>query len=96
MKKSFFASLIVAVMITASSIFLFNSCDNEMAKHFGGTLTVKVKEGYKVTEATWKDNQIWYFVEPMEKDYHPKTKEFIECSEYGVLEGKVVFVESKK
>lgn len=85
-------------ILSLLTLLLFSSCqffDNRWAKHYGGTMTIKVKKGYKVTEATWKDDQLWYLVEPMDDDYTPKTKEFIENSEYGVLEGKVIFKESR-
>jgi hypothetical protein len=31
----------------------------------------------------------------MEKDYQPKVKKFVESSNVGVLESKVIFIESK-
>ncbi len=49
----------------------------------------------KLVEATWKENNLWYLVEPMEEDYVPKTKVFIENSNAGMIEGKVTFVETR-
>lgn len=92
MKKLYLLSAIVAGGLSMACL---TSCDNHIARKFGGTVTVKVKKGYKVTEATWKDDQLWYFTEPMEDNYEPKKKEFVESSEYGVLEGKVIFKESR-
>lgn len=72
----------------------FTSCtDNELAKKYGGTATIEVPAGYKVTSATFKENDIWYFMEPMEDDYVPTTKIFQEYSNYGIIEGTVKFVE---
>lgn len=78
-------------------IFLLStSCtENIRTRRFGGTLDINVKKGYKVTSATWKENQLFYFIEPMEYDYNPKEKRFIESSSYGILESEVIFIESK-
>lgn len=88
--KRFIRFIIVIIILCAVC-----SCDNYMAKHMGGTLKIKVEPGYKVTEATWKDGELWYFTEPMNDDYIPVTKKFVEHSEYGILEGTVEFIESK-
>lgn len=49
----------------------------------------------KLVEATWKDSDLWYLVEPMDSDYVPKTKIFKENSMIGIMEGEVKFIESK-
>ena len=61
------------------------SCENYTTKHWGGTMTINVEPGYKVTSATFKDDEIWYFVEPMDSDYTPKEKKLVEKSKYGAL-----------
>lgn len=83
------------VLVIILSIIMFSGCQQSITRNFGGTTTVKLEPGQRLVEATWKDNNLWYLVEPMEPDYTPKTKEFIESSNYGVLEGKVIFIESK-
>lgn len=90
MKKVLFGVLIIVCVV------LLISCDNYVARHLGGTVTVEVEPGYKVTSATWKETDLFYFIEPMEEDYTPKTKKFVESSTYGVIEGEVVFKESRK
>jgi hypothetical protein len=81
--------------IIAMSVFCLTSCDQYVSKKFGGTTTIKLEKGEKLIEATWKeDGNIWYLVEPMDSNYTPKTKIFKESSTYGVLEGKVIFIES--
>ena len=71
------------------------SCENYTTKHLGGTMTINVEPGYKVTSATFKDDEIWYFVEPMDSDYTPKEKKLVEKSKYGALEGTIIFNETK-
>ena len=74
---------------------LFTSCEQYVARKFGGNVNINVEKGYKVTSATWKENDLFYFIEPMEKDYQPKVKKFVESSNVGILESKVIFIESK-
>lgn len=71
------------------------SCENYTTKHWDGTMTIDVAPGYKVTSATFKDDEIWYFVEPMESSYIPSQKKFVEKSMYGALEGTIIFNETK-
>lgn len=75
-------------------LFVSGCTENQYARTFGGTMKVKVKSGYKVTSATWKEDDLFYFIEPMEKDYQPKKKYFIEDSNFGMVESEVVFIES--
>ena len=82
---------LVVIMLT----FMLTSCEQYITRNYGGTTTINLEKGQKLIEVTWKEGNLWYLVEPMESDYTPKTKEFIESSNYGVLEGKVIFVESK-
>jgi len=77
-------------------VFCLTSCDQFVTREFGGTTTIKLSPGQKLVECTWKgDGDLWYLVEPMDSDYVPKTKEFIESSMVGVMEGKVIFIETK-
>lgn len=82
---------LVVIMLT----FMLTSCEQYITRKYGGTTTINLEKGQKLIEVTWKEGNLWYLVEPMESDYTPKTKEFIESSNYGVLEGKVIFIESK-
>lgn len=69
------------------------SCENYTTKHWGGTMTVDVEPGYKVTSATFKEDEIWYFVEPMDSTYVPSQKKLVEKSMFGALEGTIIFNE---
>ena len=72
------------------------SCEQQITRQYGGTTTINLEKGEKLVEVTWKDGgDLWYLVEPMDSDYIPKVKVFKESSIYGVLEGKVVFIENK-
>jgi hypothetical protein len=84
------------ILFIIATVALFSSCtEQERARMYGGNTTINVPAGYKVTSATWKENDIFYFIEPMEADYTPKEKVFVESSSWGVLESKVTFVETR-
>ena len=76
-------------------LICFASCQNTIVKTCGGSMTIKLEKGQKLMEVTWKGDDVWYLTEPMDSDYVPKTKVFQEDSRFGVLEGKITFIESK-
>lgn len=71
------------------------SCENTTTRHLGSTMTIDVEPGYKVTNATFKDEEIWYFVEKMDSTYVPTQKKLVEKSMYGVFEGAIIFKERR-
>ncbi|ALA07216.1 hypothetical protein SECTIM467_92 [Brevibacillus phage SecTim467] len=69
---------------------------NPVARSFGGTITVDVPKGQKFVNATWKDkDSIWYITRPMREGETPETFFFQEDTTLGILEGTVIFKESK-
>ena len=86
----------IFILCTIVSMFVMSSCtENVRAKKYGGTYTIKLDPGYKLVEATWKEASLWYLVEPMDSTDTPKTKIFKEDSSLGIIEGKVIFVETR-
>lgn len=83
------------ILILIFTSMMITGCDQYISRHAGGTTTIKLDKGDKLIEATWKEGSLWYLTEPMDSDYVPKKKTFKESSMYGVLEGKVIFIESK-
>ena len=89
--KKIFMAIVLCLVCT-----LISSCTEQMlVREFGGTLTIDVPKGYKVTSATWKHAQVFYFIEPMEEGYTPKEKMFIESSSFGINESQIIFKENK-
>ena len=74
--------------------FSFMSCQI-VTRKYGGKTTINLNPGEKLVEATWKDAEIWYLTEPMDSDYVPKVQTFRESSVLGVVQGEVIFVETK-
>lgn len=83
------------IYLTALCAICMTSCENYTTKHFGGSMTIDVEPGYKVTSATFKEDEIWYFIEPMDRSYIPKQKKLVEKSMFGTLEGTIIFNETR-
>jgi hypothetical protein len=86
----------IYLFLSILTILSFSSCtEQERARNFGGKIEIEVPAGYKVTSATWKECELFYFLEPMEEGYVPKEKRFIESSSYGIFESEVTFKEKR-
>jgi hypothetical protein len=82
---------LAAILVLAASL---TGC-NSVAKNFGGTVNVDLPENQKLLEATWKESSIWYLTRPMREGEVPETYTFQEDTTFGIMEGKVIFKESK-
>ena len=85
----------LAVLATIVFVLLGCSGCNMMAKSYGGTTSVDLPTGQKLTEVTWKDNSLWYLTRPMREEEEAETWTFQEQSNSGIMEGKVILKESK-
>ena len=68
-------------------IALLVSCtDNERAKNFGGTETIKIAPNEKFINITWKKDNLWVIVQDTVTGvYYAKEK-----SSFGVMQGKII------
>lgn len=83
-------------LITFAALTLFMGCtENQRAKNWGGSMTVNLECGQRLTVATWKDDHMWYLTAPMPEGYTPVTSFFHEDSSWGVANGLVVFKECR-
>ena len=87
MKKYLF--LLIALVARCSCT------QNQMARTYGGKMTIELPKGEKLINATWKEANLFYLTEPMEEGYIPKSKKFRESSNFGVWESEITFVESR-
>lgn len=88
--RKFFITLLILVLG-----FLTSCTDNYKARHLGGTETITLPKGQLLIAATWKETSLWYLTEPMPEGYVPRTKIFQEKSGAGLIEGTIVFIETK-
>jgi hypothetical protein len=79
----------------AATLFTTSCTENARAKAWGGTATVDLAPNTKLIGATWKEADLWYLTRPMRADEVAETSSLIEQSNFGLVEGKVVFKENK-
>lgn len=96
--STFYASVLLFFLCPlVLSLSLLSGCTQQaMTKEFGGTTTLELEPGYKLIEITWKDDNLWYLVRPLEEGEEPTTYIFQEKSSFGLIEGTVKIIESKK
>jgi len=78
MKKFIFLSLVVVALMSCT--------DNQRARNFGGTETIKLEPNEEFINITWKQDNLWVIV----KDKNTGKFYAREKSSFGVMQGKVV------
>ena len=86
---------ILFIMAAILSMVAISCTQNQRARNLGGTMEVKVKPGYKVTMATWKNDDLFYMIEEMDSSYFPKKKILVEEASFGIFQTEVTFTESR-
>ena len=81
------------VLLLVISLLLCSCTEQQRAKEWGGIVTISLPEGKRLVNATWKDSHLWYLTEERNQDQKPRTLEFIESSTWGLMNGKVIFIE---
>lgn len=78
MKKLILLSLVVVALMSCT--------DNQRARNFGGTETIKLEPNEEFVNITWKQDNLWIIVK------NKNTGKFYarEKSSFGVMQGKVV------
>lgn len=73
-------------MVAITLLALVSCTDNQRARSFGGTETVKLEPNEKFINITWKQDNLWIIVQDtVTGNYYAREK-----SSFGVLQGKVV------
>jgi len=87
--KKLFMLIVVGFLLVS-----FISCtENQRAKSFGGNAKVKLEQGKKLVNVTWKEDNLWILVVDREGNETPKTYQFSEESSFGLLEGSYTIIE---
>lgn len=86
-------NLIVLALCTVVVVSLTGCGCQPVARSLGGTVNVTVPKGKTLVSATWKQDSLWYLVRDRRPDEKPATQQLLESSTFGVLEGRVNFVE---
>lgn len=90
MRKIYSVALLFVMMMIATAC-----TEQSMTRQFGGKMNIKLPKGERLLTATWKDSNLFYLTEPMDSDYIPKNKKFVESSSFGVWESEITFIETK-
>jgi hypothetical protein len=85
----------IPLIILCSLALLFGCTENHRVKHWGGIMDINLPRNEKLVSVEWKGSSLWYLTRPMQTNEAPEIHNFVEKSNLGVAEGKVVFVESK-
>jgi len=80
------------------ALLSLTSCDNTMAKKFGGSMTVNLEKDQKLVNCSWKsngksDSSLWILTRPRKEGETSETYKYFEKSTFGVLEGSVTIIE---
>lgn len=87
MKKLLFVALLL--------VSLASCTENGRVRAWGGTGTINLEQGKKLVHVTWKDADLWYLTREMTPADVAETYRFSESSQFGVLEGTYIIVETK-
>ena len=83
------------VILVLAIAMMFSCTENSRAKRFGGEAKLDVPCGQKVINITWKESELWYSTIPMEAGYVPVTHTFREESNFKIMEGSYLLIETK-
>ncbi len=91
MKNTFIVSAILILLVSLTSC-----TDNTRAKLYGGNKKLELPENMKLVAITWKAGDLWYLTKPMGANDSAETYTFQEESSFGIIEGSVTIVETRK
>ena len=73
-------------MVAITLLALASCTDNQRARSFGGTETIKIESQEKFINITWKQDNLWVIVQ----DTITGTIYAKEKSSFGIMQGKVI------
>lgn len=74
------------ILLLLVVVALMSCTDNQRARKFGGTETIKLEPNEEFINITWKQDNLWVIV----KDKNTGKFYAREKSSYGLMQGKVV------
>ena len=86
------------LIIGVTMLFLVGGCSQQGAvRAFGGDMTIELEPNTKLELITWKDDDsLWYLTRPMTENDIAETHTYQQSSAFGVFEGTITIVETKK
>lgn len=93
-KEEITLSVITLIIMLVIGVILYFTNNNFKTKRFGGEMVIELPTGTKLINATWKDSDLWYLYEEVtDSTYVPHNKVLNEDATFGVLNGKITFIE---
>ena len=82
----------LCLVVACIGLFAGGCTQNQRARTFGGTAVIQLEKCERLDMATWKVDNLWYLTH---KDCNQAPKEYAmkEDSNFGVIEGTVIFKE---
>ena len=90
--KSKVLAIVIAIIMC---LCCMTGCQS-YTRNYGGSMTLELPPNTKLEVITWKDDSLWYCTRPMREDEQAETHTYQQSSEFGLLEGSVTIIESKK
>lgn len=87
---------IISIILLIIIVSVIMSGCQFATKSLGGDMTLKLEPNTKLELITWKDDSLWYLTRPMRENEEAETHIYKQSSEFGVFEGKVTVIETKK
>lgn len=73
-------------MVAITLLALVSCTENQKARNFGGTETIKLEPNERFINITWKQDNLWVIVQDTATgDYYAREK-----SSFGIMQGKVI------
>lgn len=88
--------ILIALSILGITVATITGCQQGITKSLGGSMTIELEPNTKLEMITWKEDSLWYCTRLMRENEVPETHTYQQQSEFGVFEGTVTIVESKK
>lgn len=93
--KEIFRTIALSLILVLGGMLAASCTSNQRARSYGGEQTIAITKGWKVVNASWKDDDLWILVRPMKPEEQPEKLTYIESSSYGIAQGKIYLQEQK-
>lgn len=82
------------ILSLLSIVFVLGCSEQLETREYGGTMEIILEKGDKLVNISWKDNDLWYLVRPMNPEDSAITYYYKESAETG-KNGTVIIHEQK-
>lgn len=85
---------VMAAVLAFAYIAVLAGCTQQnMAKHWGGTVNQDLPPGQKFVTISWEEDNMWVATRPMLPGEKPETITVQESSSFGMMQGTIILHE---